>query len=124
MKYSNAFRALSDIFETSGLAIWPRDVVPTTRPSPYGEVTFIPNGKGVDLNSVSGLVMIDIIISAGDGPAVAHAFADTLDTYLVKKSLNGTQFWNSSLAPRGVLKSDPTRSVYEYSLPFKYFGVS
>jgi len=122
MKYSNAFNALSTIMAAAGRPVWPRDVVPTNRPMPYGELSFIPSDTGVNLRSISGIVIVDIITEAGRGPSAALSFADTLDSYLVNMTIGTTQFFWSTLAPRGTLRSDNTKERHEYTISFKYFG--
>lgn len=122
MKFSDAFLNLASIFETAGLPVWPRDTVPTTKPDTYGVLDFVSSGSGVNYNSFSGQLIISINCPGGLGPAGAHAFADRLDEYLVKKSINGTQFFASALAPRGVSPTDPTKSRWDYTIPFKHFG--
>lgn len=123
MKFSDAFLNFSNVATAAQLDIYPADVVVKNKPNAYGLVHFIPSGTGANSNSLSGVVIVDIVVLAGNGPALAHAFADRLDEYLVKKAVNGTQFFTSSLVPRGALSSDPTRTRYEYTISFKHFGV-
>lgn len=78
--------------------------------------------------SVAGVLMIDIFIPAGQGPARAAAIADTLDKYLAGKNLKttsygNTQFSSSSLSPRGHDSANPSLFRSVYSIPFNFFGV-
>ena len=122
MKFSKAFDNLSALFANSGLSVWPVGVQPSVKPDVYGEVTFILSDNGVNANSISGTVIIDIYIQEGVGPRAAYTFADLLDDYLLQKSHNGTQFFTSTMVPRGPSPTNPTRSIYEYSVTFKHFG--
>lgn len=123
MKYSSAFAHLSDILAASGLPLYPVGLSPDTSPEVFGEVSFAFTDTGVNSASVGGVVLVDINIQAGAGPLAAYSFADALDEYLVMKSYNGTQFFASNVAPRGFSQVNPTLLVYEYSVPFKHFGV-
>lgn len=120
MKYSSAFDDLSAIIANTGLSLWPGNVVPKNPPLPHGVVHIIPSGSGVNFSSVSGVIIIDIYAEAGRGPTDVLGFADTLDTSLVKRTHERTQFFTSSLQP--VPSPDPTRVKWEYTVTFKHFG--
>jgi hypothetical protein len=81
-----------------------------------------------NLNSVSGVLLIDIFIGAGSGPNKAYLIADKLDTYLAGKTIittaNGnTQLFSSTLAPIGIDAVNKSLQRYQYTIPFNYFGV-
>ncbi|AEI71219.1 hypothetical protein [EBPR siphovirus 1] len=106
MKFSEAFRALSELFASSGLDVWPNGVVPANPPLPHGIVFFIPNGAGANYGSVSGIIVVDIITAAGSGPATAHMFADSLDEFLVRRSHKGTQLFGVISGPSWSIQRD------------------
>jgi len=124
MKFSKAFDNLSTLFVNSGLAVWPVGVRPESRPEVYGELSFILSDNGVNSASVAGSVIVDIYIQDGVGPRAAYVFGDSLDDYLLRKSHGGTQFFSSTLVPRGPSPTNSTRSIYEYSVTFKHFGAN
>jgi hypothetical protein len=92
-------------------------------------VSVIPSGGGVNLNSGSGVVLIDIFTAAGKGPKRAMSIADILDSYLVGKSLSTqvgatTQFSQSSVQPFGADPVNPSLYRVQYSISFNYFEVN
>jgi hypothetical protein len=94
----------------------------------YIRVNIIPSGTGVNLKSVSGVLIIDIFIAAGQGPKRTGLIADILDGFLVGKerrtsSGGSTQLLGSSLSDEGNDKANPTLHRSSYTIPFNYFGV-
>lgn len=84
--------------------------------------------KNLNLNSLHGVIIVDIFVPAGFGPARANTIADILDKHFagkeIRNSLKGTtQLLSSTLAPKGVDKVNKSLQTYQYSLPFNYFGV-
>jgi hypothetical protein len=91
-------------------------------------VNIVASGEGINLKSISGVLIIDIFVSAGNGPGRANFMADVLDTYLVGKSFkltapSTTQFNGSSMQFVGRDPDNQALSRYVYSIPFNYFGV-
>ena len=126
----------NDIFSIFASATWkaenlktyPTDMVATDTGSEFIRVDVISNAKGVNIGSISGVLIIDIFVSAGKGPARANFIADRLDTYLVGKSFqlsapSSTQFLNSTMAFVGRDPENKALSRYHYTIPFNYFGV-
>jgi hypothetical protein len=129
-------RIQSDVFSVFNQNTWKAEAIKTypvnyisvTQDTEFIRVSVIPSGQGINLISSSGLVLIDIFISAGNGPRRASLIADKLDQYLVGKSLvtennANTQFGQSSLVTRGLDRDNPTLYASTYSIPFNYFGV-
>jgi hypothetical protein len=91
-------------------------------------VTILPSGSASNLQSVSGIIIIDIYTAAGHGVRRAHILADKLDTFLVGKSLvsnKGTTLCKSSyLAHMGIPKDNPATFKSTYTINFNYFGVA
>jgi hypothetical protein len=131
-KYASLF---TDVFSIFNAALWkaesiktfPANFITVDPGNEYIRVSIIPSGRGINQKSASGLLLIDIFISAGDGPSRAGFIADKLDAYLVGKSIatgsNSTQMLTSSLSFVGVDSDNPSLYRANYSIPFNYFGV-
>jgi hypothetical protein len=125
----------TDIFSVFNSVAWNAELIRTVPVNYNGEsvgneyirVVIIPEHKGLNLKSASGILSIDIFTPAGDGPNRTSFIADKLDDYLVGKSLSTvsgvTQFDRSNLQPFGVDKANPTLYRSIYSITFNYFGV-
>lgn len=91
----------------------------------YIRVTILPNGKGVNMISKSGLIMIDIFTEPGKGQSRSLQIANMLDQLFQNKYTEvstgkSIQFGSSSV--RTSVGSDSHyRSIY--SLPFSFNGV-
>lgn len=119
----------SSAWKSEGIKTYPNNFLVVDSTSEYIRVTAVPSGKGADVNSVSGVFIVDIFVSAGNGPKQTSFIADKLDEYLVGKSLSTsaggvTQFQNSSLQFNGQDKDTPTLYRSTYTIPFNYFGAS
>lgn len=131
-KYTNLEK---DIFSLFANAAWTAEVIKTF-PSNFvtvnaGEefirINILPNGFGINLNSTSGVLLIDIFTLAGNGTKRTSLIADKLDSYLVGKTLSTesktvTQFANSALSYSGQDVDNPTLFRATYSIPFNFFG--
>lgn len=131
-KYSNLLDDVYSVFGTnewSGESIltFPENFTGNVPGKEYIRVHILPNGEGINLQSVSGQVIIDIFVPAGGGPSRVSTIADRLDIYLVGKSINTgsgvTQFQNSSLSNFGPDKANGGLFRSMYSISFNYFGV-
>lgn len=129
--------SLSQIFSIFGSTAWksqniktyPSNFVAKEATSEFIRVSVIPSGKGINLKSISGLLIIDIFVSAGDGPKKLFQIADKLDEYLCGKTVrtsssNKVQMRDSSLSATKVDDDNPTICKASYSIPFNYFGVN
>lgn len=77
--------------------------------------------------SVSGQLMIDIFVPAGQGMGRLLEVADVLDTFLAGRSIatssgGTTQLGVSSLAPNGLDSANASLFRGTYSISFNYFG--
>jgi hypothetical protein len=126
-----------DVFSIFNSATWkaeqiktyPSNFVAVAAGNEFIRVSIIASGSGLNLKSVSGVLIIDIFTSAGNGPRQAFLIADKIDQYLVGKSVTTTsgyktQFSNSSLDIRGLDRDNPSLSRSIYTIPFNYFGVN
>jgi len=132
-KYTNLD---TSIFEVFGSTVWKSEKVKTFPANfqttgvgdEFIRVAIIPRTSGLNLASVSGILMIDIFTGANQGPKKASIIADKLDTYLVGKLLNsntGTvQLGKSSMNVSGIDKDDSTLYRVTYTIPFNYFEVT
>jgi hypothetical protein len=108
--------------------IYPANFVSVNPGTKFLRVSVIPSGSGINLKSISGLVIVDIYTPVGEGPRTTSLIADAMDQYLVGKSVNTsgrgvTQFGNSSLQPGSIDKDSPTLFRSTYTIPFNFFGV-
>lgn len=132
-KFLDSTSAILAIFDTpawklTGIKTVPADVVLSNLGDTFIRVDVLASGSGINLKSVSGILVVDIFTPAGSGPRGPLSIADTLDGCFVGKSVQVTsgavQLYASSFAIRNLDKDNPTlrRSVYE--IPFKFFGAS
>jgi len=132
-KYENLEK---DVFSIFGSTLWKNENIKTfpvnfIELNPGNEfirVSVIPSGNGINLTSISGVLIIDIFTSAGNGPRRTSLIADKLDSYLVGKSVstitgNSTQLNKSSLSYVGLDTVNSALYRATYSIPFNYFGV-
>jgi hypothetical protein len=131
-KYSTLQTKVLSVFGTAewqaeNVTTIPNDYSPPTEAEEYIRVSVIPSGEGLNLNSLSGICIIEIYTAFGFGPTKANAIADKLDKYLLGKSLGiddtVVQFGNSSLSPKGQDKDNSTLTCQHYSIPFNLYGV-
>ncbi len=132
-KYMNLQQDIFSIFNSSAwkaenIKTFPSDFVIVNAGNEFIRVTIVASGAGINLNSVSGVSIIDIFTSAGNGPKRASLIADKLDLHLVGKSVTTqsnavTQFFTSSLDFKGLDKDNSALSRSTYTIPFNYFGV-
>ena len=125
-----------DVFSIFASQEWKSEAV-LTRPSNFVSanndkefirINILAESFGVNLLSVAGVLLIEIFIPVGSGSTRASQIADALDKYLLGKSVktssdNVTQFTQSTLVPKGKDKDDPSIFLYEYEIPFNYYGV-
>jgi len=132
-KYENLEK---DVFSIFGSTLWKNENIKTfpvnfielSPGTEFVRVSVIPSGNGINLTSISGVLIIDIFTSAGNGPRRTSLIADKLDSYLVGKSVstitgNSTQFKNSALSYVGLDTVNSALYRATYSIPFNYFGV-
>jgi len=131
-KYSDLSKNVYSVFDLAGwkalnIKTFPNNFIGIANGSDYIRVSVIPSGDGVNLKSSSGLVNIDIFVKAGLGPNAIYTISDSLDNYLVGKSItignNVTQFKNSSVSIIGVDKDNSMLFRAIYAIPFNHYGV-
>lgn len=132
-KYQNLETDAFSIFASTpwkneNIKTFPANFIELSPGNEFIRVSVIPSGNGINLTSISGVLIIDIFTSAGNGPKKTSLIADKLDSYLVGKSVstitgNRTQFNNSSLSYVGLDTVNSALYRATYSIPFNYFGV-
>jgi hypothetical protein len=132
-KYETLEREIFSIFNSTtwkaeNIKTGPANFLMMNAGTEFIRVSVIPNGRATNINSVSGILIIDIFIPSGNGPSRASIIADKLDMYLAGKSLatnsgTNTQFLNSSLTAKGIDKDNASLFVSSYTIPFNHFGV-
>jgi len=118
----------STSWKNENIKTFPVNFIELTPGTEFVRVSVIPSGNGINLTSISGVLIIDIFTSAGNGPRRTSLIADKLDSYLVGKSVstvsgNSTQFNKSALAYLGLDTVNSALYRATYSIPFNYFGV-
>jgi len=113
---------------SESIATYPSNYISDASGDEFIRVSIIPGSVGVDINSVSGQLIIDIFISAGEGPSRASFIADKLETYLRGKTFRDsgfgtTQFEAGALSGGQVDPDNSTLYMLTYSISFNYFGV-
>ena len=120
------------IFSSAGwlaenVKTYPSNFLAISPGNEYIKVSIIPSGRGINLKSKSGILIIDIYTPAGGGPRAASLIADKLDSYLVGKTVTtvsrtNTQFEQSSLSHLGTDRDNSSLFRSSYTIPFNYFG--
>jgi hypothetical protein len=118
----------SNAWKAENIKTFPANFTSTNQGNEFIRISVVAGNSSVNLQSVSGLLIIDIFTSAGDGSARTALIADKLDQYLVGKSIKTvegtlTQFLSSTLQPRGNDAVNPALYRSVYSIPFNYYGV-
>jgi hypothetical protein len=119
----------SDVFGVFSTTAWRDEHIATIPVNFSGDVgreyirVKILSEKDLNIGFARGLLMIDIFTPAGEGPSRATAIADKLDSYLVGKKFNATQFQGSSFETVNLDAANPTLFRSMYSITFHYFGV-
>ena len=129
-------RLQSAVFAVFGSSNWaseniktiPQDFTPDNLGEEFIRVSIVPGGHGLNILSLSGVLMIDIFTLAGQGPNRKTQIVDKLESYLVGKCLAAggndvVQFGNSSLKPSGLDRDNPALTRSTLTIPFDLFGV-
>lgn len=122
------FSVIQQIVDANGYKVYPSNFVATNPGNKFLRFAVIPAGKGINLKSVSGLLIIDIFTPVGDGPRDTSLIADALDSKLVGKSIKTgsigtTQLGDSTLDAGRTDKDSPSLFRATYSIPFNFYGV-
>lgn len=128
-KFANLQKSIFDIFDSAawkaeGVRSFPENVNMDNAGTDFININIVPGPSVVNSSSVSGVLIIYIFIAAGLGTTSATTIADKLDTYFNHKThLDGRlQFTNSAMQSMGPDNEDQTLFMYQYSVPFNFFG--
>jgi hypothetical protein len=131
-KYTDLFENVYSVFGTPGwiaelITTIPSNFTGTVGNEDYIRVSVVSGDTGVNLKSVGGIIIIDIFVRSGLGPASISTIADKLDSYLVGKTIvvggGSTQFRNSTLTLSGMDPDNNALFRAKYVVPFNHFGV-
>lgn len=91
-------------------------------------ISIIPSERGLNRDSLSGILIADIFTKAGDGPTRAFTLADKLDIYVQNKFITvGTgvavQFFSSTFRTDTLDSDNPSLFRSTYTIPFNYTEV-
>lgn len=132
-KYSLIESELFGIFATAEwkaekVKSFPNNFIGVDAGSEYIRISVLPQGKGTNIYSVSGVIIIEIFTPAGMGPSKASIIADKLDKFLCGKAFSPTettqlQVTETSLQHVGKDSANPTLHLSKYTAYFNYYGV-
>jgi hypothetical protein len=127
-KYKNLEQDVFSIFGseawlTENIKTYPNNFTATDAGTEFLRVSILPSGSGVNLRSVSGVLIIEIYVTAGNGTKRISELADKLDEFLEGKTMNKVQCTSSSLSILGKDKDNPSLFRANYSISFNYYGV-
>lgn len=135
---SKFLQVQDDIFSIFGSAEWEAQGL-KTYPREFGVIetalfedralrlSILMNREGINLISLAGLLMIEIFTLGSRGPKIIVETADTLDNFLVGRTLStylglSTQFFNSTLGLSQQDKINPRMVSTIYSISFTHNG--
>ena len=86
-KYSNLLSDVNSIFAATAwtnenIKTFPDNFIKMDAGTEFIKLSVIPSGLGINVRSISGVLIIDIYTPSGNGPKRSLAIADKLDTYL------------------------------------------
>lgn len=116
----------STAWKAENIKTFPANFVAVDQGNEFIRVSIISSRPGININSVSGVLIIDLFTTAGTGPKQPSLIADKLDLHLAGKSVTTqskavTQFSNSTLDFKGVDRDNPALFRSSYTIPFNYF---
>jgi hypothetical protein len=133
VKYVNLNTGIYPLFETDlwkaeKIKTYPTNFIGLGKTEEFIRVSIIPSGNGVNRNSISGVLIIDIFTPAGGGPTRPSEIADKLDSYLTNKQFTvsvteNVQLGASTLGNFGNDKDNKALYKATYTVPFNYFEV-
>jgi hypothetical protein len=132
-RYSTVLNDIFSVFATpqwvsQDVKTFPDNFVSVDAGNEFIRVSVIPQSRGLNRNSIAGVLQIDIFTPAGNGPKGVMALADKLDQFLKNKSFmtasNNTQMLDSTLSLRGKDSANPALFRSVYTIPFNSYGVT
>ena len=129
-KYERALKDIYSIFDSDAWKIFAIKTFPENYKGDDSEyiVLSVAFAKpGLNRESSSGMLFVEIYTEANKGPLRGLEIASMLDSILSEKSVLAdlklnTQFQRGSVVPMGVDKENPFLFRHSYSIPFSHFG--
>lgn len=126
VKYSNLQSNVFSIFASQAWVdlntrAFPAGIKGDKGDPPYVRMDVVADESGANRESVSGLLMIEIYTQWGDGPAKSIEIADQLDALIQNKTINGTQFFSSSLSALLQDRDDENLGKRTYQVSFQHY---
>ena len=111
-KYVNLEQNIFSIFGSSewlaeNIKTYPSNFIAVDAPSEFLRISVIPAGEGLNLRSVSGIMLVDIFVPSGGGTRRLGEIADKLDLYLEGQTTDRVQFGSSAMKISGKDKDNP-----------------
>ena len=130
-RFTSSTQRIFDVFEEAqwkalGILVLPADMSPKDPVQEYVRVSVIHGNQGLNQESTSGIVHLDIFTPNGMGPARALAIADQLDGLFERRSVfqgGSIQTQHGTLGYLGIDSANPSLQRHLYSINFNYFGV-
>ncbi len=134
-KYASLSKSINSIFDTAAwklenIKTYPDNFTQTGNVPEFIRISTVPSGgmKENTFKSASGVLLIDIFITSGNGPSQGYYIADRLDKYLVSQTITIAQKGNiqllqSSLTTLGSDSANPALFRFRYTIPFTFFEV-
>jgi len=133
MKFEDSMMNIFRVFATpewiaERIKTFPKGFVNPAGLPEFIRVAILQSGAGINKQSLSGILLIDIFTPVKSGPTRPAQLADKLDTYLASKCFEvapgvSTQFSQGVLQDHGIdqVNTDLHRSVF--SIPYTHTGV-
>lgn len=126
----------STVYAVFGSNDWKSENIPTfpsnffkkSQDDTFLFLSIIPQTTGININSLSGILIIDIFIPANNGTKESVRIADRLDHFLVGKVFNKNeytlQFSSSALSNISLDIDNSSLARRQYTITFNFFGVT
>jgi hypothetical protein len=129
-RYIDAQSKLFSVFASAAWLIkniktYPSDFSPTDKAEEFIRVHIIASSEPLNMNSLSGILLIEIYTAFGKGPTRANEIADILDDFLKSITIeNWLQLTTSTLMPKGQDRENSLLTRSDYTIPFNLYGVT
>jgi hypothetical protein len=115
----------SNLWKNNNIKTVPMNMTPDDNITEFIRISIIPSGRGENLKSISGIVIVDIFVESQLGPSRVNYIADLLDDFLLGKSIKiqnnkTTQFKHSSLYPKGIDIVNSSLYRASYNIDFNF----
>jgi hypothetical protein len=115
----------SDDWASTGVKVVPSNFLAKGHEE-FVRINIIPGDRGINHQSVSGILIANIFVESGNGPSRTSEVADLLDRFLSgvrlsNEATKGLQFFGSSLVSLGVDPKISSLFRADYTINFKYY---